>query len=110
MDYIVTDTFEEANLIERTIFIYGQTLAVNAGYQLTNDGEVIGLNRGLSAPDAQATSSWDIPTQRLDGKWVLLHPKYHPSASDAEKLAALNAEIGEVTVETRQTDWFPDTD
>ena len=107
MDYIVSESFEDSLSVERTIFNFGVQLAVQAGCEINDSGGIVGKKQGVSSSDSQATMSWDTPRERAAGKWSVLHPKYHPSASDDSALASLESLLGEITVEPFQSDWFP---
>ena len=107
MDYVVSESLEDSLSAERTIFNYGVQLAIQAGCEIDESGGIVGKKQGVSSPNSQSTTSWDNPRQRADGKWIILHPKYHPSASDVSALASLESLLGEITVEPFQSDWFP---
>lgn len=107
-DYLVFDALVEAVVVERVIFNFGVQLATGAGYLIAEDGGIIGKRQGVSDPLSQETTTWDIPRQRLDGKWVVRHPKHHPSAQNEENLALLLGQLGDITVEQEQENWWPE--
>lgn len=51
------------------------------GYTITAEGDIVGkrASDGEDVPTS-VTSTWDIPRQRADGKWCVVHPEAHPSA------------------------------
>jgi len=107
MDYIVSETQSDSSNLERIIFSFGVQLAIQAGCDIDENGGILGKRQGVSAFQSQPTTFWDIPRQRADGKWIVLHPKYHPSASDSAQLSSLESALGEITVEPFRGDWFP---
>lgn len=104
MDYLVYDTEEEALAAERIVFNFGKLLAKNSGY-LTN-GAIHGLKNGVSDETTAITDKWSVVQQRLDGKWVILHPKYHSAAKDPLLLSGLMDSVGDVVIEPIGSDWF----
>ena len=114
--YLIYDTKEEAIQAERIIFSAGKSLAALKGY--TTNGSIHGKQDGISTPETAETLYWDTPLQRLDGKWVVLHPMHHPVAQshipvDQEAyrnlLEALSAgESGSAVVEVNDISWWPE--
>lgn len=50
------------------------------GYTVEADGSVVGkrASDGADMPTAARTETWDVPLQRLDGKWVVHHVETCP--------------------------------
>lgn len=110
MDYIVFDTEDAASVAEQIIFGFGADIASQLGYTVDEVG-IAGRRQGESSPNTAHTTHWDVPWQRLtDGKWVVLHPKYHPTAEDPDSLAALEALLGDIVVDAASSDWRPSED
>ena len=104
MDYLIYNTEQESETAQSIIFGFGKALAAEAGYFV--NGGIHGTKNGISSVDTPSSTVWDIPRQRLDSKWILLHPKYDNAAQDAELLDALMLELEPYSVETKQPDWF----
>lgn len=105
MDYLVFGSEQDALALETQVFAFGKSVAELNGYE-TNGG-IVGKADGISKPENQHTLRWAIPKQRLDGKWVFLSPRYHPSAVDNETYQQqLGLILGNTVVETYSDDWF----
>ena len=105
MDYLIYNTEQEAETAQSIIFEFGKALAAEAGYFV--NGGIHGIKNGISSVDTASSTVWDIPRQRLDSKWVVLHPKYDNAAQDVDLLNALMLELEPFSVEAEQPDWFP---
>ncbi len=79
MDYLVYDNVVAAQADAKLIFQRGAAIATQRGFEVDASG-ITGKRDGQDAADAEKTTAWDVPRQRLDGKWVVLHPKHHPMA------------------------------
>lgn len=90
------------------------------GYQVDDaTGDIISqrVSDGVSMPDAARTKTWDIPRQRLDGKWVVRHCEAVPGATFVLKplatppltvAAYVSQDIAAtVTVEVEDAAWWP---
>lgn len=106
MTYIVFNSETEASAVARTIFEFGAAMAADAGYSVTPSG-IHGRRQGVSDPTTAPTTGWATPLERLDGKWVVSHPKHHTAAQDAAKLTELMASLGDVVQEEETPAWFP---
>jgi hypothetical protein len=104
--YLVFNTQNQANTAQGIIFGDGKTRFAARGYTLHADGSIIGKVMGVDAPNNQRTVRWDVPRQRLDGKWVIAHPGDQSAEWDAIAAAAL-AKLGAVTAEEWSASWFP---
>lgn len=101
--FLVFDAEAEALAIERAIYDFGAQVALAAGYNVSADG-ISGQSSGQTRADAQKTSAWDTPRQRLDGKWIVAHPETHPSYPDYQ--AGIDAMVAAFTVEEYSSEWF----
>lgn len=107
MDFLVFETKAQADKAERIIFEFGKALALSEGY-VVDDTHVYGRNsKGKSKA---FTSSWDTPRQRVDGKWVITHPKHHTAARDPQALQRLTVALGHVVEEEADNGWWPEAD
>ena len=82
-------------------------------------GDIVGkrASDGVAMPDAARTETWDVPRQRLDGKWIVAHCEAVPGATFVLKataippltvLAFVSQDIAAtVTVEVAKTGWWP---
>lgn len=89
------------------------------GYTIDADGSIVGkrASDGIAMPDAARTETWDIPRQRLDGKWIVAHCEAVPGATFVLKptavppltVAAFVAQDipATVTVEVENVSWWP---
>ena len=117
--YYVFETQAQAQACAGRIWGRLKAACVAQGYSLDPvTGAIIGKDiAGRDVPDA-LTSSWDIPRQRRDGRWVVRHAAAVPGRSfvlaplatppltlgailDADDLAA------SVTVESDDASWWP---
>ena len=105
LDYLIYNTEQEADTAQSIIFEFGKNIAARLGYY-TNEA-IHGKKQGISNASTGVTIRWCDVKQRLDGKWLVLHPKYHSAAKDAALLGELMLELDPVTIETKQPDWFP---
>jgi len=63
-------------------------------------------------PGATRTTAWDIPKQRLDGAWIVLHPENHPSSQDTlpngQKMVDFTMQgVTYSSIEEWTPTWFP---
>jgi hypothetical protein len=105
MDYLIYNTEQDADAAQGIVFEFGKNIAGQLGY-FTNGG-IHGKKQGVSNASTGITTRWCNVEQRLDGNWIVLHPQYHPAAQDETLIAELMLELEVVTVETKQSDWFP---
>lgn len=107
-DYLVYDTEAAAQADSDLIFARGKAIFASQGYTTDGDG-IIGQSEGVSRPDAQKTTSWAVPIQRVtDDKWVIPHPNQHPAATP-EYLAIAMADIT-ASIEQFSIDWLPEVE
>ena len=77
------------------------------------DGSLIGVRGGHPDLSAARTVTWDVPQQRLDGKWVVQHPANLSTSSDPAGNSGMTiaqfliAGLGTVAIETYDALWFP---
>lgn len=111
MRFYVHDTEADAQATAEAIDQRAREVFAAQGYTIREDGAVIGKRGGVDNPEG-VTRTWDIPRQRLDGKWLLLHPEEHPSATIelAPGLTVLAYVTQDVTapVENEDAAWFPE--
>ena len=88
MRYLVFESEEAALSAEGAIFGYGAWLAQEEGYVVDVSG-IKGKRLGETDHSAPVIDRWDIPEERSDGKWVVIHPEKHPAASDPAMLESL---------------------
>jgi len=79
MRYLVFDTHAAAQAAVDLIDSRGRQVYASAGYTIDASGDIVGKRDGVDDP-AGVTSTWGIPRQRLDGKWVVVHIENHPMA------------------------------
>lgn len=108
MDYLVYNTAQDAETAQNIIFEFGKQLAQAAGYYV--DDDIHGKKNGVSDATTGVTTRWCDVLERLDGKFVILHPKYHPAAIDQDLLAQLIIQLEPISEETKQDNWFPITE
>lgn len=111
--YLIFNSEVEAQTANQLIFDTAIPLYKLQGYD-SDVGGLIGKMDGVLNASGGRTSSWDIPRQRLDGKWAIIHPENHPAAQtilpDGSKaLDILNSALGVVVKEVNPEDdtWFP---
>lgn len=80
MRRFVYPTQGEAVAAVETINARARAVFAAQGYTVRPTGEVVGKAAGHDDPQG-VTTTWDVPRQRLDGKWTIVHPEAHPSAS-----------------------------
>ena len=110
MQYLIFDTKDQAVQAERAIYNVGVVLAKAEGYTVDAAG-IAGKSSGVDNAAAAKTAAWDVPRQRLDGKWIVLHPIHHPAATDANGaalLAQLGPALSDVPVELEDPSWWPE--
>lgn len=75
--FFVFNDQTSAQVATDAIAARGRELFAQFGYGVDAGGNIIGkrASDGVLQPDAQHTTTWDVPRQRLDGKWILLHPE-----------------------------------
>lgn len=116
--YVFPDQASAQACVDR-INLRARTVYAAQGYQLDGDGAIIGKNpaTGASMPTAAKTTTWDVPRQRADGKWVVRHYEAVPGASFVLTLTGLPpltvaAFVAQdiaisVTVEVEDAAWWP---
>jgi hypothetical protein len=80
MRYFVLSSEHEAQAVVDMIDARGRECYIQAGYTVRDDGAIIAQADGQDDP-VGVTSTWDVPRQRKDGKWVVAHIEAHPMAS-----------------------------
>lgn len=117
--YYVFGTQAEAQACADRIWARYKAACIVQGYTIDRaTGGVVGKdNAGRDAPGA-LTQAWDIPRQRADGKWVVLHssavpgqtfvvaPLANPPLTLGAALAADDLAVT-VTVENDDASWWP---
>jgi hypothetical protein len=80
MRFYVSDTQAAAQGVVDQINVRARQVYAAQGYTIEPDGSVVGkrVSDGMSMPDSAHTETWDIPRQRLDGKWVVAHVETCP--------------------------------
>lgn len=74
MRYLVFDTQFAAQGAVDQIDVKGRAVYASAGYTIDTEGNVVGQCDGVDNPEG-VTTTWDIPRQRQDGKWLVTHPE-----------------------------------
>lgn len=115
--YLVFPSQGAANAAQDKIFTRLANALVARGHSFDPAKGILGHRASDDAPAAdvtQRTTRWAVPRQRLDGKWVILHPEEHSLAKQVPGVAAqlvqdLDAAVvaKSVTVEEYQSSWFP---
>lgn len=72
--YLVFDSQADAQSACDSIDTQGRLVYHNAGYTVDDNGDIVGKRDGEDNPQV-VTTTWDIPRQRLDGKWLVSHPE-----------------------------------
>lgn len=115
MRYYVFDTQAAAQSAIDSIDARARTIYQAQGYAVDENGAVIGHRAfdGVPMPDACRTTTFDIPLQRLDGKWIARHIE-NSAAPDFVVDPATGLTVGEfctqgltLRVETDDGTWFP---
>lgn len=117
--YVFATQAEAVACVER-INVRARVVYRLQGYEIDRaTGAIIGkcAADGTSMWNAARTLTWDIPRQRLDGKWVVRHCEAVPGATFVLKpldspplnVAAYVAQdiAVTVTVEVENEDWWP---
>lgn len=105
-EYLIFNTQAQALAAAAAIYQIGAAYAASLG-RTVDEGIVSTREDGADDPAAAKSTAWDIPKQRLtDGKWIVLHPQYHPNASDPDAAAMIGPAVIGLTVETWVEDWF----
>ncbi len=112
MRYLIFDTAKLAQDAADTIFNAAMLLYQAQGYTVTNNS-LVGRSRGVDVPNAQTTTSWAKPVQRLDGKWIVRHPEAHPAgqvvmANGQLAITVIMDALGPVVEENYVDTWFPE--
>lgn len=115
--YIVNETEQESIASANILHERAQPVYTDAGYEVDENGHIVGKNVGTGAPDptAQKTEQYAIPLQRLDGKWIIPHPEGMPYASTivpgtdppVVMVDYLMAGLKEPIIEEYDPSWFP---
>jgi len=109
MRYLVYDTEQAAQTDVVNIDTVARAVFAAQGYSIREDGAVIGKRDGEDDP-AGVTTTWDVPRQRMDGKWVVAHPEGHPSAAfQTPSGTVLELVMAGITApaETGAPEWWP---
>jgi hypothetical protein len=117
--FYVYDSQAEAQADVDGIDARARTIYAGQGYEIDAEGNIISKDgaTGANAPGAPRTVTWDVPRQRLDGRWVIGHCEGVPGASfvlDASRSPPLTVAdfVGQgiaasVSVETEIASWWP---
>lgn len=99
-DFLIFDTFAEAETAADNIWTNVRTFWVNQGLTLSF-GKILGQRgNGVNNPDS-GIANWDYPRQRItDGKWVIRDPADKYSAIFSRGIARQLRHSNQVTVET----------
>lgn len=110
MRFLIYDTATEAQSAVTTIDNRARAVFAAQGYTVREDGAVVGKSEGCDDPDG-LTTTWDVPRQRLDGKWAVAHPEQHPSAAfqvaPGLPLASYLVTSIDTAVEDESPAWWP---
>ncbi|WP_158874016.1 hypothetical protein [Antarcticirhabdus aurantiaca] len=108
--FLVFDTLAAADAAERIVFERGAQIAALNGYTLDEAGGIVGMTpAGEVALEAARTTRWDVPRQRLDGRWVFTHPQHHPAAREPAWLFFVMQGL-DAPAEQEAATWWPVTD
>lgn len=76
--YLVYDTETDADTACTLIDNRGRPLYAAAGYEIREDGAVIGKDGEGDSDPRGVLEHWAVPRRRADGKWVVAHPEANP--------------------------------
>lgn len=111
MRYFVFDTQAAAQAAVDLIDERGRQIYANAGYTINESGDVVGKCNGVDNPQG-VTTTWDVPRQRMDGKWVFAHPEAGAMAGYevAPGVFVRDYVVAGINdpIETGSPDWWPD--
>lgn len=81
--FLVFASQAEAQAAVDAIDESGRAIYAARGYAISEGGSIVcrRLSDGASVPESQGIDTWDVPRQRLDGKWIISHPENHNSGS-----------------------------
>lgn len=112
--YYVLDTEQEAADLVAHIDARARLVFAAQGYTITEDGAVVSrrASDGADVPGA-VTTTWDVPRQRVDGKWCVQHPETHASAQfdiggGVTVLQFVTTGLS-AAIETADPSWWPET-
>jgi hypothetical protein len=111
MRYFVFDSRVAARFLIRKINERMLTLFAARGYTVTANGIVGKWVSDQTDNPTDLTTTWTEERQRLDGKWVVLHPEKHPlrfrTAADRDgDIAELIRDRVSDFIEEEQPGWF----
>lgn len=112
MRFLIFDTEAEAHAAVASIDSRARIIFAARGYTITAEGAIVG-KRASDGEDVleSVTTTWDVPRQRLDGKWCVAHPEGHPSAyvEVAPGLFVVDYVMNglDVAIDEMLTDWWP---
>jgi len=112
MDYLIFDTETQAIAINNAIFEIAKVLYASKGFPVDEDG-IISSRDGVFDDAEVKTTSWYTPQQRLDDKWIVLHPRHSAAADTVLEdgtmgIVALMAQLPPQLEETEDTSWWPE--
>lgn len=107
MRFLVAEDLEVADIVESRLQNKFLALARRNNYTVQN-GEIVGKRNGVEDFSAQRTTRWDVPTQRLDGKWIISHPEKKLS-NNPNDLTEVMRNIS-LPIEEFNSSWFPPVD
>ena len=90
--YYVFETQAQAQACVERINARARVVYRLQGYQIdASTGDIIGQRASDNAPmpDAARTQTWDVPRQRLDGRWIVRHCEAVPGATFVLKPTAI---------------------
>jgi hypothetical protein len=112
--FFVFSTQVEAEDAVESVNSWARLLYVARGYEVDDQGAVIGKNAltGADEPAATRTETWDVPRQRADGLWIVAHTETcpgHDLVIDANGTLAWQFVMQGITapVEEYDSSWFP---
>ena len=115
--YYVLETEADAAALVADIDARGRQLFASAGFTIREDGAIVGKRDGVDDPQG-VTTTWAIPAQRKDGKWVVPHiegqgsantplTQFNPAAPEGVTVQMFVGQGITATVETASPDWWP---
>ncbi len=115
MRFYVFDDQAAAQAAVDQINARARQLFQQQGYTLADDGSIIGkrVSDGTSMPNSARTQTWDVPRQRVDGKWVFHHVETCPGNRFVIDKAGttvaqfVGQDLSTATIETEDLSWWP---
>ena len=107
MRYLIFDTQDAAQAAVDLIDSRGRGCYRMAGYSIRDDGAIIGQRDGKDDAGG-VTATWDVPQQRLDGKWIVAHPEAQPMAMYEMQPGVTVLSIVMDGIDAPTDEWLPD--